>query len=293
VILGCDFEDHSEIYTDGYAALRFAQMIPEKINNYKTAIHFIWCVNKKGRPFERKQSLALKSAIVTQNLDTTEIYLWSNIDLKENEDVKELLPHINFRIYDPFELSIDTPLEGFNEKLKRDDDNFFLGGDLARLLILYKYGGVYCDCDIVLLRDLSPLLDNEFMYQWGTELDKINGAIMRMFAGSDLATQCLEWILRIQGGQLSTHWGSELYSFVRQSNKDWTIFPCAFFNTEWQVGINMAESGHPFKKSADSNKLFEGAFAWHWHNKWDAEIEEGSKFSILEHDINNKMIKFI
>ena len=34
-----------------------------------------------------------------------------------------------------------------------------------------------------------------------------------------------------------------------------------------------------------------GAFSWHWHNKWDAEIEEGSKFSILEKIVNSKYAK--
>ena len=28
--------------------------------------------------------------------------------------------------------------------------------------------------------------------------------------------------------------------------------------------------------------LYEGAFAWHWHNRWDDRIQEGSKFHRLE-----------
>ncbi|MFZ9046643.1 MAG: glycosyltransferase [Cyclobacteriaceae bacterium] len=32
-------------------------------------------------------------------------------------------------------------------------------GDLIRLLILYHYGGVYLDCDTLVLKDLSPLLN--------------------------------------------------------------------------------------------------------------------------------------
>ena len=26
----------------------------------------------------------------------------------------------------------------------------------------------------------------------------------------------------------------------------------------------------------------DGAFAWHWHNRWDDRIEDGSKFQLLE-----------
>ena len=35
-------------------------------------------------------------------------------------------------------------------------------------------------------------------------------------------------------------------------------------------------------------ELFDGAFTWHWHNKWDDLIEAGSKFDILEKKINAK-----
>jgi hypothetical protein len=166
--------------------------------------------------------------------------------------------------------------------LNRDDNNFWLGGDLFRLLTLYKYGGVYGDCDLVFLRDLAPLLEQEFMYQWGTELDKINGAVMRMFKESKLATELLEMLPKMPAGFDSTDWGCNLYNEVRKTNKDWTVFPCAFFNTEWQLFINMGESAHPFKNGNDSHLNFEGAFTWHWHNKWDCDIEVGSKFQRLE-----------
>lgn len=35
--------------------------------------------------------------------------------------------------------------------------------------------------------------------------------------------------------------------------------------------------------------MFTGSFAWHWHNQWDAEIETGSKFQILEELFHNKL----
>jgi SAM-dependent methyltransferase len=50
----------------------------------------------------------------------------------------------------------------------------------------------------------------------------------------------------------------------------------------------MGESAHPFKKGKDSDKFFPGAFTWHWHNKWDAPIEIGSKFQLLEKKVNDE-----
>ena len=282
-----DFEAGNVLYQDGNEAFEYCKSIPNSVYPNKTLIHFYW---REPRPFNRKPLLALKSAIVTQNLENARIVLWSNVDLTKNELLQPILRHIDFRLYDPVKEAIGTPLENWR-LLNRDDDNNWLGGDLFRLLILYKYGGVYCDCDLVLMRDLAPLLEQEFMYQWGTELDKINGAIMRMFKGSQLSIDCLEMVKKMPAGFNSTDWGSSLYAEVRKINKNWTVFPCAFFNTEWQLYINMGESAHPFKKGSDSEKLFMGAFSWHWHNKWDSEIEEGSKFSILEKIVNSKYAK--
>lgn len=285
MINGCDFESGSEIYTDGWKALELARSIPDTVYQHKTDLHFMWRV---PREFGRKQAACIKSAITTQNLDYINIVLWSNVDLSQNEWIKPIARHIELRIYDPVKEAIGTPLEGMNRILNRDDDAFWLGGDLFRLLILYKYGGIYSDCDIIFLRDLSPLLEQEFLYQWGTEKDKINGAVMRLFKRSKTANDLLTMIPRMPAGFKSTDWGSTLYGEVRKFNKEFTVFPCAFFNTEWQLFINMGESAHPFRCGADSGRDFDGAFTWHWHNKWDDPIEDGSKFQRLESKINDK-----
>jgi 2-polyprenyl-3-methyl-5-hydroxy-6-metoxy-1,4-benzoquinol methylase len=280
----CDFESGSEIYRDGWKAIEFAKSIPETVHPEKTDIHFYW---REPLPFGRKQAACIKSAIVSQNLDNVRIHLWSNSDLSRNEWVQPIERHIYLHHYDAKVEARGTPLEGW-AGLDKDDELCWLGGDLFRLLILYRYGGVYVDCDVLLLRDLAPLLGQEFLYQWGTELDKMNGAVMRLFAKSKTAENLLTMIPRMPAGVKSTDWGSTLYGEVRKFDKSFTVFPCAFFNTEWQLYINMGESAHPFKKGNDSHWDFEGVFAWHWHNKWDVPIEEGSKFHRLEARINEK-----
>jgi hypothetical protein len=295
MINGCDWEKCPEIYTDGMKALAFAKSIPETVYPEKTDFHFNWRVPLE---FGRKQVLSLKSCIVTQNLQNVNIHFWSNLDLTTNEWLKLLLPFINFHLYNPVHEAINTPLEGLR-LLMKDDEHHWLGGDLFRLLILYKYGGVYADQDIVFLRDFAPLLLQEFMYQWGTETinssqsTKINGAVMRMFQRGQLATNLLVNLPLMPCGFDSTDWSASLYSIVRAFNKNWTIFPCAFFNTEWQLYINMGESAHPFRKGPQSDIDFEGAFSWHWHNKWDSEIEEGSKFQRLESKVNSLFERMI
>ena len=63
------------------------------------------------------------------------------------------------------------------------------------------------------------------------------------------------------------------------------MFPCPFFDTEWQADPRF----EPFRNTPNSANLYEGAFAWHWHNRWDEPIQEGSKFHRLEARIDQKL----
>jgi hypothetical protein len=289
-------ESHPELYMyDSLdrvkTSLAFANNLPS-IYDGKTTFHFYWRV---PGPFERKQVLPIKSSIVTQNRDKVDFILWSNTDLSTNEYVKPLLPYITLKQWNLRDEVRDTPLENAGVLNGTVDDPLcYLGGDIFRLLCLYKYGGVYIDMDVAVLRDLNPLLAYEFMYQWGSsgttksEPDlRQNGAVMRMFAGSRLATDLLNELRNTPGNPNSTCWGTDLYKKVYQHNRNWYTFPCAWFNTEWGLGIPL----QPFKKNQngnDSSELFDGAFTWHWHNKWKDEIEPGSKFYILEQLIDER-----
>lgn len=291
------FETHKDLYRFDsfekiYDSLKFAKELPSSGHEEPVNFHFYWRVPKD---FSRKQVLPIKSAITSQNLNKTKIILWSNIDLSNNEFVKPLLPFIETRIWDLKTESKNSPLD--NAKVLNgmiDDPLCYLGGDLFRLLCLHKHGGVYIDMDVVVLRDFEPLLPYEFMYQWGSsgthagepEL-KQNGAIMRLKAYSQLCHDLLNELAVIPPNPNTTCWGTDLYHKVRKKNSAWKVFPCAWFNTEW----GMSRTIQPFRKDYEGNvssELFDGAFTWHWHNKWDEPIEEGSKFHILETMVEEK-----
>ena len=56
------------------------------------------------------------------------------------------------RIYNPIEEAKDTKLESRLDILNASDERNWAKGDLFRILILHKYGGVYVDFDVVFLR---------------------------------------------------------------------------------------------------------------------------------------------
>ena len=68
----------------------------------------------------------------------------------------------------------------------RSDDNqkyVKFRSDIARLMILFNYGGIYFDLDIILLKDINCILDFEFCYQWGGKTGG-NNAFLRLKKGS-------------------------------------------------------------------------------------------------------------
>jgi hypothetical protein len=296
-----DITTHRELYSfdsveQVFRSLEYAKYLPVPQWKEPTTFHFYWRVPKD---FCRKQALPVKSAITTQDLSNTKIVLWSNVDLSDNPYVKPMLPFIEHKIWDLNEEAKDTPLENSNTvRGIVDDYRCYLGGDLFRLLCLYKYGGVYIDMDVVLLRDFLPILPYEFMYQWGSsgttdsEILRQNGAVMRLKANSQLSTDLLEEVKNTLAQPNTTCWGTDLYHKVWKKNKNWLTLPCAWFNTEWGMRRNI----QPFKKNFEGNEsseLFDGAFSWHWHNRWDEPIENGCKFEILENIVEEKFQQIV
>lgn len=277
-----DEENNSELYYENLpACLDFCKSINDDVNiNHHTDFHVFWNV---GLPFGRKQLLNLKSYLCTQDLKKTKYNLWCNIDITNNQQLRPFLPYINFKIYDPYKEVKGTVLENRMELLQAQDDRNWAKGDLFRLLVLHNYGGVYTDVDVAFLRNFAPLLEQEFMYKWGREKNMINGAIMHMFKGSQLSKQLLFEISRGYSAPGTTIWSTNLYERVRSYNKNWTVFPSGFFNSEWQ-DINV-DVWNPMKKYEYSN--YEGSFSWHWHNKWNDDIEVDSKWYSIEQKFNN------
>lgn len=257
-------------------------------NNKKLIFHCLWRV---PLDFSRKQLAVLKSIIVNHSLDNIEINLWSNVDLSNNEYFKEVSDYVNLKIWNIQEEIKGTILENYSILNNINDDLCYLEGDVFRLLILHKYGGFYIDMDVLILRDMSVLNNFQFLYQWGTSGFNnepklaMNGAIMRFDKDSDLSKEFLEKILTTLPVPNTTAWGNQLYSKVE--NNDLLVLPGVWFNSEWGFEGTHCE---PFKNVGDV-EMFDGAFTWHWHNRWSDEVEEGSKFYILESDINNKFNK--
>ena len=272
---------HYELYHDWRKALDFCRALPDVPPREPITFHMYWRERAGGlwptvRRFGRKQALPVKAFLATQDRSLCSLVLWSDTDLSANAWLQPLLPFITLRIYDAATEARGTALEAHPNIYGQRDRRAYRDGDLFRILALRNYGGVYADMDTVLLRSLGVFLDQEFVYQWDRFDDLYAPALMRLYNGSAFARALLDGLIAIKPGKYN--WGRENVKRAIARGHSITVFPSPFFNTEWQADPGF----EPFRRSAASDELYEGAFAWHWHNKWDDPIEPGCKFERLE-----------
>jgi hypothetical protein len=238
---------------------------------------------RRQRPFGRKQALVVKSFLATQDLARSSLTLWSDGDLSRNEWLEPFADRLAFRTYRPDEEVRGTALEQRRDVYTQEDGRVWRDGDLFRILVLHNYGGVYVDMDVVLLRSLGALVDREFIYQWEDFQDRYNGAVMHVTRGSRFARELVDGVMELPAGGFA--WGQGNLKRAVDRGCDITVWPCAFFDAEWQD--QHVFTG--FSRPPTPPDLYDGAFAWHWHNQWDARIEPGSRFQLLESRIDRRL----
>jgi hypothetical protein len=294
-MIDISYEKTPELYFDYTKGLELLSSIKDEDYDYpeEVTLFHIYTEIKNEKELE-----CVKSYLATQNLEKTKLILWSDYDISDNPRIAPYKKYIELRVYDAFEEAKGTPLEAEHDKLRAADEKHYLQSDLFRLLILHKYGGVWVDMDIVFLRDFKSILDQEYMYQWGSETDYANhgacATVLSMKKESVFSYNMLETLktMPITGG---TIWGKDLFAKLWSVWPHFTIFPSTFFNTEWLSGkvdldfTRELEDNWFYNKSNIAKAgLFLDAFAWHWHNTSNKHkpIESGSKFDLLRKRTN-------
>ncbi|KAI6116248.1 hypothetical protein F5141DRAFT_655108 [Pisolithus sp. B1] len=175
--------------------------------------------------------------------------------------------------------------------LQLNDARAWVDGDLVRLLILWNHGGMWIDMDTLLTRDLSPLLEHEFVTQWDC-YDKIyqalNGALMRFRQHSPYLCEAFHLMSTSSPPRSpSTDWGAILYlrlwrRLLAESIPPFRILPFCFSDPlacrldnsvpdpfkpdrsdgQWTNGYGLEENG-------GLDQVLKRIFAVHLHNRWD------------------------
>ncbi|MFH1738212.1 MAG: glycosyltransferase [bacterium] len=299
-MINISYETHPELYEDHKACLRFLSGVHPEDYEWPRGVT---CFHQYSEVTNKKQLLAVESYFATQNQEHTKLVLWSDWDVRDNPLLAPYKDRIDFRVFDPVGLAKGTILEGKDDVLLADDMKHYMKSGLLRFLALYKEGGIWFDMDMVLLRDLRPILDQEFAYVWEREfLDFTQygpcAAFMGIHRHSTHARVCIEELGRAPVIPNSVSRDCDMLKSV-YTRRPFTVFPSAFFNTEWQMkektGIGLRAGW--FVKTKESNDLFLDAFAWHWHGsggtRSDEIVRAGSKFANITAVIRKKIAKEI
>tara|TARA_R110002074_G_scaffold19770_1_gene62656 strand:+ start:203 stop:1111 length:909 start_codon:yes stop_codon:yes gene_type:complete len=289
-MINISFEKNPDLYKDYETCLKFLRTVDEGAYEYpKDKVKFHVYTEIKTP----KELMVIKSFLATQNLDHCEMIVWSDYNIEDNSLIQPYKDLVTFKVYDAEKEAIGTPLEG-DLKLKMKDSKYYLQSDLARLLLLCKYGGVWADMDIIFLRDFKPLLEQEYMYMWGSETNfAVDGAcatVLSLNKESELSLELLKELMVTSPRPGTTCWGKDMFANLYR-RYPFPVLPSTFFNTEWCVNIKYGPGANRkmneswFEDTgAQDNFLFTEAFTWHWHNSShkDKPVQPGSKFDLLE-----------
>ncbi|KAH8995648.1 hypothetical protein EDB92DRAFT_2084485 [Lactarius akahatsu] len=286
----------------------------ESADRPRTNYHTYWRTDLA--PFSERQEYTLKSFFATQN-PHSRLIMWSNGDLSTNALLTSYVARypeaFELRVANIRELSKGTPLEN-SLLLSSNDEKAWLDGDLIRLLVIWRDGGVWVDMDTLLTRDLSPLLEHEFVTQWDC-YDKIylalNGALMHFHQHSPYLCEALHLMATsTKPRPSSTDWGSILYlrlwrRLVAEGIPPFKILPFCFSDARacrldnrlpdpfepdpsdghWTNGLTRAEDGGLDRKLAK-------VFAVHLHNQWEKSFPPGGWVErLLLHRYEKKLAK--
>jgi WD repeat and SOF domain-containing protein 1 len=104
--------------------------------------------------------------------------------------------------------------------------------DIARFVLCHRFGGVYLDADVILLRDWAELLrcPSAFAYRW-SRLDAYNTAVLRLRRGSALGS----FILRAARAQRLDLHPMAISRYLREAGLDLLLarLPDALFDPAW------------------------------------------------------------
>ena len=195
--------------TVAYSCLKSLSQYKIKSNNNKNELdiiyyHSFWRIDEDKPHHLRVLMLQMLSFLATQDLSKAHFILW--VQNNFNQEIRKALikkfnyyfnkDSIQIRVLNFTDLcSTGIFKNQFNDCNLTTYSNAVAYSDFIRFLVLYKYGGLYTDGDIVFLRDMRPFWSKTFVHRWSAN-DDYNTAVMGLqLSDTKLVTTIYETIL--------------------------------------------------------------------------------------------------
>jgi hypothetical protein len=272
----------------------------DNYNNEITIFHVFW-----NGLLDKKQFTSINSYIYSQNLENTVLWIWLD-SVNDKSVIDKNIEAINSKYKNISNIKVklyDSELEAINTLFKNYkflSHNYYIKfrSDIARVIFLYKYGGIYFDLDMILLKDLSPLLHFEFCYTW-SYLNKGNNGLLRLFKESDnslnLMNKYLNTVSPFNLNGQSFFLGYNQYIFDEDINI--VCLPSTMFDPVWMLFDKSEKCKYSklhnlddFFKNTDENidSFFKNQiYAYHWHSRNKYDIEKNSYFDKFDNKFRN------
>lgn len=190
-----------------------------------------------------------------------------------------------------------TLLKSCAQSLQHIHDDLVGFSDLIRFIVLYYFGGIYADSDMIFLKDLCQLQGLSFAYKWDRNVLYYNTALIGLEKYSPIVPRI---IARTGACNNAAFYPTILHEKLDCSTGVCTeliMMPTALFspvsapqsNYQWQEDF-----AHDFKLGTatdwffdrprlwDLAHFFPGAYTFHWHNQWAHPVHNESFFSDLQ-----------
>mgnify|MGYP001807830540 CR=1 FL=1 len=181
--------------------------------------------------------------------------------------------------------------------------------DAVRFMVLYKFGGIYIDGDVLLLQNMEPFAHYEFLYEWSHVKRGTNSAVFGARPQSPFTMAVVHQALQAAAKYDATTGNVtfDALAFTGAFHPKFimsrvpgaiaaqiVVLPSIPFDAIWltidaKKPYNLTAI-HGMRSWADffvkppgyllppstPVDVFKGAYAYHWHNNWGAPLEKAS-----------------
>lgn len=242
--------------------------LPEyKLFDKDLIFHAYW-----NGPLSSKHLESIRSCSI---INKKKVILWTeHTDGTSLELLSDIMCFCEIRPFDWHSFMKDTPLHSLEKPIHKKKPFY---SDYVRMALLWRYGGVWFDLDVLWLSPLDGILHKYghliCAYRWERQ-NYPNQAIFISLEKEDQRLKGLIDIL-IKRGAFGFQEGTPLYYSTKV---DLTVLPCAWFDPGW--------TNNQFKRFFKSQKINESllkdlqktSVCYHWHNQWTSDIEPHCMF---------------
>ena len=271
---------------------------------HKHYFHTFWLMGKGG-PLNEKVVTAYRSVLrIHRNI---RFIVWTLPRTKEAteqqiESLKTYCPTSSIEVKTTLDLiemvkADGSALKMCEEALSLTYENFDLAAvsDLIRFVALYYYGGIYVDSDVLMVKSMAPFFNKDFAFRWDSGNARYNTCVMGLKKNSQLTTKVITHFNECKASTFHPEKVIDALSCPHRICEDFLMYPTHLFDPmqvdpdtpvkkAWQW-MQPNPTGDRFEwffkenRTTSLNAFFPGIYAYHWHNRWDADIHPESFFA--------------